>query len=94
MDQSIKLQIGGREYPLKATSPEMEQVMRLAAEEINQRIDSYNAKYPDRTMLDKLAFVALNETVAKINCQRRLSAAVNEAGELTRLTNDYLSKLK
>ena len=38
MEQSITLKIAGKDYPLKATSPEMEQLMRLAAETINQKL--------------------------------------------------------
>ena len=80
MEQSITLKIAGKDYPLKATSPEMEQLMRLAAETINQKLAVYDAKFPDKTLVDKLSFVALNETVSRMSYQKRLSS-VNEEAE-------------
>ena len=66
MEQSITIKIAGKDYPLKATSPEMEQLMRLAADSINQKLAAYDAKFPDKTLVDKLSFVALNETVSRM----------------------------
>ena len=54
MDQNITLSIAGKLYPLKASSPETEQVMRLAAESINAMLDKYNAKFPDRNSDEKI----------------------------------------
>ena len=38
MGQNIKIKIAGNEYPLVASSPEMERMMRLAADAINQKL--------------------------------------------------------
>ena len=73
-DQSITLKIAGKEYPLKASSPEMEQLMRIAAETINQKLAAYNARFPDKVLQDKLAFVTLNETIARLAAQKKCSA--------------------
>lgn len=91
-DQSITLRIAGKEYPLKATSPEMEQVMRIAAETINQKLAAYNAKFPDKDLQDKLAFVTLNETIARLTAQKKYSAleaamAALDADEIAYLEN-------
>ena len=51
MDQSITLKIAGKDYPLKAATPEMEQIMRIAADAINKRLAQYDAKFPDKDML-------------------------------------------
>ena len=93
MDQSVKLVIGGRDIPLKVSSPEMEQLMRLAAEEINQKLMSFDAAYPDKSLADKLIFVALSETASKIACQRKLTEIKSEAERLKALSDDYLSKI-
>ena len=87
MDQSIKIKIAGKEYALKASSPEMEQMMRVAAEAINKRLAVYDARFPDKDLVDKFAFVTLNETISRISAQQKL-AARDEAektllGELT-----------
>ena len=43
MGQNIKIKIAGNEYPLVASSPEMERMMRLAADAINQTLAAYDA---------------------------------------------------
>ena len=90
MEQSITLKIAGKDYPLKATSPEMEQLMRLAAETINQKLAVYDAKFPDKTLVDKLSFVALNETVSRMSYQKRLSSVNEEAKRMLSQTSSYL----
>ena len=93
MEQSITLKIPGKDYPLKATSPEMEQLMRLAAESINQKLAAYDARFPDKTLVDKLSFVALNETVYRMSSQKRLSSLSEEARTLLSQTSAYLDSI-
>ena len=93
MEQSITLKIAGKDYPLKATSPEMEQLMRLAAETINQELAVYDAKFPDKTLVDKLSFVALNETVSRMSYQKRLSSVNEEAKRMLSQTSSYLDDI-
>ena len=93
MEQSITIKIAGKDYPLKATSPEMEQLMRLAAESINQKLAAYDAKFPDKTLVDKLSFVALNETVNRMSAQKRFSSVSDEARALLGRTSAYLDSI-
>jgi cell division protein ZapA (FtsZ GTPase activity inhibitor) len=94
MAQNIKLKIAGNEYPMVATSPEMEEAMRTAADEINRKYTSYDAKYPDKTPLDKLIIVTLNETVNRIACQKKMQQLGAEAKALQDDLEDYLANLK
>lgn len=94
MAQNIKLKIAGIEYPMVAATPEMEEAMRLAADEINRKYNTYDAKYPDKTPLDKLIIVTLNETVNRIACQKRMQQLGTEAKELQDDLDAYLEKLK
>lgn len=94
MAQNIKLKIAGNEYPMVATSPEMEEAMRTAADEINRKYTSYDAKYPDKTPLDKLIIVTLNETVNRIACQKKMQQLGVEAKSLQDDLEAYLAKLK
>lgn len=89
-EQNITLKIAGKEYALKAKSPEMEQIMRLSAEEINSVLAKYNEKFPDRSLSDKLAFVTLNETMARLTAERKFSKLMQEADEFKAQTDDYL----
>ena len=93
MEQSITIKIAGKDYPLKASSPEMEQLMRLAAETINQKLAVYDAKFPDKTLVDKLSFVALNETVSRMSFQKRLSSVGEEAKRMLSQTSSYLDSI-
>ena len=94
MAQNIKLKIAGNEYPMVAATPEMEEAMRLAADEINRKYNSYDAKYPDKSALDKLIIVTLNETVNRIACQKKMQQLGMEAKALQDDLDAYLAKLK
>ncbi len=94
MAQNIKLKIAGIEYPMVAATPEMEEAMRLAADEINRKYNTYDAKYPDKTPLDKLIIVTLNETVNRIACQKKMQQLGTEAKGLQDDLDAYLEKLK
>lgn len=89
-EQNITLKIAGKEYALKAKSPEMEQIMRLSAEEINSVLAKYDEKFPDRSLSDKLAFVTLNETMARLTAERKFLKLVQEVDEFKAQTDEYL----
>lgn len=91
MDQSITLTIDGRKYPLKVSSPEMEEVLRSAAEDIKAMLNRYTEKFPDKTLEDKLVFVTLQGTVQKISAQRKLQAL---SDEVSTFSSDMASYLK
>ena len=94
MDQNITLEIAGRQFHLKASSPEMEQSMRLAAEDINRMLDRYTEKYPEKDYLEMLLFVTLTETVYKFNAQNKLNAVTAECEKLASELSGYLSKIE
>lgn len=94
MDQSIKIKIAGNEYPLKASTPEMEQLMRLAAEAINQTLTAYDAKFPNKSLSDKLSFVALNEAICRLSYQRKTAEAAEEARKLQEGVESYLRNIE
>ncbi|MDO5321841.1 MAG: cell division protein ZapA [Bacteroidia bacterium] len=92
MDQSITLTIDGRKYPLKVSSPEMEEVLRSAAEDMKSMLNRYTEKFPDKTLEDKLVFVTLQETVQKITAQRKLQALSEEVSTLSGDMTAYLKE--
>ncbi len=94
MAQNIKIKIAGMEYPMVAPNPEMEEMMRTAAEEIRKKCTAYDAKYPDRTPLDKILVITLNETVNRIACQKKMKQLGSEAKGLQDDLDAYLAKLK
>lgn len=94
MDQSITLKIAGREYPLKASSPEMEQLMRLAAESINSKLAVYDSRFPGKDLVDKFAFVCLNEAVARLSTQRKYALKEEQERQLLEQTKAYLESIE
>lgn len=93
-EQSINIRIAEKTYPLKVSSPEVEQLMRLAAERINAMLAKYNEKFPESSLSDKLAFVALNETAAKIAAQRTTANQQEEVKNFEREISVYLNKIE
>ena len=94
MAQSITLKIAGTEYQLAANTPETEQRMRLAAEDINAMLMKYDSRFPERPLVDKLAFVALQEAVGKIAGQQSVIAVKNEIDALQADTDAYLKGIE
>ena len=93
MDQKISIKIAGRTYNLMATSPEQEEVYRLAAEAINKRLADYTRKNRDKNIMDLMSLVALNETVYRIGLQKEAETAENERGQLERDLDRYLQDI-
>ena len=94
MAQSITLKIAGKDYPLVASTPEMERHMRVAAEEIAAMLAKYDARFPDKATADKLAFVTLNEAVAKLMLQEKAQALSDEASALEAELESYLKGIE
>lgn len=94
MDQNITLVIAGRQFQLKASSPEMEQSMRYAAEDINKMLDRYTEKYPDKDQMEMLLFVTLTQTVSRFNAQLKLNALTAEQEKLANDLSNYLKSIK
>ncbi|MBQ9462869.1 MAG: cell division protein ZapA [Bacteroidales bacterium] len=94
MAQNIKLKIAGTDYPMVAPTPEIEEAMRIAAEEINRKYNAYDAKYPDKTPFDKLVIVTLNETVNRVAAQKRMQQLGDEADALQSDLDAYLAGIE
>ena len=82
MEQKISIQIGGRAFSLTATSPEHEEMIRLAADAINKRLSNYLRKNPDKNVSELMSMVALSECVLRISFQRELDKAKAEGASL------------
>ena len=92
MDQKISIKIAERTYNLTASSPEREQVIRLAADAINKRLEAFARRSPGKTMGELMTMVALNESVCRIDAQREVDALKSEAERLGKDLVDYLAQ--
>ena len=92
MAQSINIKIAGRQYNLSATSPEHEEVIRKAAEDVNRKISQYQEKFPNKGLTEILSFMALNVCMSNILLQKKVKgmkdAEENLASELERYLED------
>ena len=92
MAQSINIKIAGRQYNLSATSPDHEEVIRKAAEDVNRKISQYQEKFPNKGLTEILSFMALNVCMSNILLQKQVkgmkNAEENLASELERYLED------
>ena len=92
MDQKISIKIAERTFNLTASTPEQEEVIRLAAEAVNQHLQAYTRRYPGKTMAELMPMVALNECVSRIGAQRESAAQKAEAEQLGKDLANYLAQ--
>ena len=93
MGQSVKVKIAGKEYSLTAASEEQEQLMRLAAKDVNEMLDRFNERFVETDMVDKFAFVAVQEAVGKFYMKARLSQMGGEISSLSSELEAYLGEV-
>ncbi len=94
MGQSVSIKIADRFYTLKAESLEIERLMRLAAEDINRRLASYDKKFSEVPLEEKLAWVCVKETILKISSQESVKSIGIEAERLEYEIAGYLKDKK
>lgn len=94
MGQRIKLKIGGKEYELVAETPEMEQLMRLAADEVDVMLADYNVRFPGADVEDKMVMIAIREGVGKFYANKQLDLLQNDIDSLGDQLKTYLRGTK
>lgn len=94
MDQKISIRIAGRTYNLTASSPQQEELYRLAADAINKRFAMYTQSHPGKTASDLLSLVALNETVFRIGLQKEIEQYKAQEEQLKRDLDTYLKSIQ
>ena len=94
MAQDITLKVAGKSYRLSAASPEMEQLMRLAASDVSAMMTKFDSRFPDSGMEDKLVFVAIQEAAGKLSAQKKMSRLVEEVQALEGDVAAYLEDMK
>ncbi len=91
--QNITIKIADRPYSLKVNSPEQEEVIRKAAEELNRKIRAYQDKLPGKGTVELLSFAALNVCMANISLKEQLNEQAEEETALARELEGYLVKI-
>lgn len=94
MAQSISVVIADRSYPLQVKSPEHEEMIRKAVEDINRRVKFYLDKYPTKGMIEVLSLVALNVGIVNSGLQKQLENALEEEGALLKELEAYIANME
>ena len=94
MAQSISVVIADRSYPLQVKSPEHEEMIRKAVEDINRRVKFYLDKYPTKGMIEVLSLVALNVGIVNSGLQKQLENVLEEEGALLKELEAYLDNME
>ena len=94
MAQDITLKVAGKPYRLCASTPEMEQLMRLAAADVSAMMTKFDARFPESSPEDKLTFVAIQEAAGKLSAQKKMSRLVEEVQALEGDVVAYLEGMK
>ena len=94
MAQSISVVIADRSYPLQVKSPEHEEMIRKAVEDINRRVKFYLDKYPTKGMIEVLSLVALTVGIVNSGLQKQLENVLEEEGALLKELEAYLDNIE
>ena len=93
MAQSINIKIADRTYPLKVNSPEHEEVIRKAADDINKMVTKYQERFPGKGMIEILSFVALNTCMSNITLNKQIKDIADGEALLARELEGYLENI-
>ena len=94
MAQSINITIAGIPYNLSATSPEHEEVIRKAAEDVNRKISQYQEKFPNRGLNEIISFMALNICMNNIMLQKHVKGMKDAEDGLVKELERYLEDIE
>jgi hypothetical protein len=89
--QSIRISIADRYYPLKIAVADEEKI-RAAAKIINDKVDLYKKKYVNRDIQDALSMALLQFVIRLIEAEQReeSSQIIDELHNLDTLLDEYL----
>ena len=93
MEQSIKIQIAGYNFPLKVTSAEQEENIRKSAQEINRQIAAYQNKYPNKGLVEIFAIMSLNVCVTNVTLAKQVKDMKEAEVSLARELEGYLENI-
>jgi cell division protein ZapA len=74
---SIRVQIGGRHYPL-SIAPEEEEIIRRAAKLLNERMKSYRENFAVQDTQDLLSMCALEFGVRMLETEQNKAESLSE----------------
>ena len=77
---------------MQVKSPEHEEMIRKAVDDINRRVKFYLDKYPSKGMIEVLSLVALNVGIQNCGLQKQVDSAIEDETILLKELEAYLEK--
>ena len=93
MAQSINVTIAERTFPLKVNSPEHEELIRKAADEINRKVKFYLERFPSKSLNEVISLVALNTGIAYAGLQKQMETVLEAEESLVKDLDGYLENI-
>ena len=93
MEQSIKIQIAGYNFPLKVTSTEQEENIHKSAQEINRQITAYQNRYQNKSLVEILSIMSLNVCVTNLSLAKQMKDIKDAEESLAKELNGYLENI-
>ena len=93
MAQSINVNIAERTFSLKVNSPEHEELIRKAADEINRKVKFYLEKFPSKSLVEIMSLVALNTGIAYVGLQKQMESVLGDEERLLHELEGYLENI-
>ena len=94
MAQKITIKIADRPYTLSVNSEEHEELIRKAADDINRKVGQYLEKFPNRSTVELLSFVALNVSMANFTLVKQMKEMKDEEEGLAKKLEGYLKNIE
>ncbi|MDR2584630.1 MAG: cell division protein ZapA [Prevotellaceae bacterium] len=90
---SIKISIADRYYPLKIAVGDEERI-RNAAKRINEKIDQYRQRYPERDIQDALSMASLQFMIRLLESENNeyIGPLVQELDSINAQLEEYIQK--
>lgn len=93
MAQSTNIKIAGRPYNISAASAEDEEVIRIAATQLNDKINEYQEMFPTKGLIEILSLISLNSYAANIWMERHIEDMEGAEKGLARELERYLENI-
>jgi cell division protein ZapA (FtsZ GTPase activity inhibitor) len=93
MAQSINVNIAERTFSLKVNSPEHEELIRKAADEINRKVKFYLDRFPGKSLHEVITLVALNTGIAYAGLQKQMEIVLGAEESLAKELDGYLENI-
>lgn len=93
MGQKITIKILDRKFPLVAESPEQEREIREAAEKVDEKYREYLHRFPGKSAVEILSFVALNGFVRIAELEKEMEMHEKDMESLHARLSSYLEDI-